>query len=187
MSDPYQGDDEVARAEVLRTVRVVHHYVPESSLSVHESVDVRRDLTLLVIEAHRHVFRRPVAVTVCAAVLAEVAGALPEQVRAEMLRSCALHLGWALTADAAFDGSPDGPLSFLRAAADGSYSRGGARGGPVTPGPDGPTARGPSPHAATTARSLSAPPLATSSPPRPRSGRHDAPVVLQEGLRRRAG
>lgn len=155
MNDPHQEQDGPARAEVLQTVRVVQHYLPESSLSARESLDVRRDLTFLVIEAHRQVFRRPVVVAVCAAVVAYVAEALPEQVRSTMLRSCAAHLGWALAGDAAFAGPPESPLSFLRAAADGSSPVGGA---------------------AATGLGQAAPPLAPSRPPRPRSERDEGPT-----------
>jgi hypothetical protein len=172
VNDPEEGEDGPARAEVLHIVRVVHHYLPESSLSVRESVDVRRDLTFLVIEAHRHVFRRPVAVAVCSAVLTYVADALPEHVRATMLRSCAAHLGWALTADATPTGPPESLLSFLGVAADASSPRGDASGRRRAHAADGPPARGSDGRAAATSRHQ-APPPAPSSPPRPRNGRDE--------------
>ena len=124
MDAPDEAADRAARAELLQVVLIVHHYVPQSGLSVRDRVDVRRDLGFLVSESRRPVFRRSVALAVCAAVLADVAAALPERVRETMLRSCAAHLGWTITDDARPTDRTDDPLAFVRPRSPDSSSGG---------------------------------------------------------------
>jgi hypothetical protein len=170
VNDLHGGDDGSARGEVLQIVRVVHHYLPESDLSVRESVDVRRDLTFLVFESHRHVFRRPVAVAVCAAVLADVAEALPWRARATMLRSCAAHLGWALSADVTAPDPAVDPFGFLRTAASGSSSKGDPHGSSHAHDAGGRPPTRPVHRVPALDRTRARPPGVPSEPPRPRRG-----------------
>ena len=130
MDHPDEASDQVARAELLQVVLIVHHYLPQSDLSVRERVDVRRDLGFLVSESRRPAFRRTVALELCAAVLAEVAPALPTRARETMVRTCASHLGWTVTRDRRVDGPVDDLLAFVRPRSPDSSSEGDTNVGP---------------------------------------------------------
>jgi hypothetical protein len=173
VDDQDEGQDRAVRAGLLQVVLIVHHYLPESSLSVRERVDVRRDLTFLVSESHRQTFRRAVVLEVSAAMLAEVAQALPEQVGTTMLRSCAAHLDWTLTDDGGLTDRIGDPLAFVRAetavSSPGGDADASSRAHDADGRPQGRTAG----RAAGRDGSSAGPPGPPGSPPRPRSGRHD--------------